>query len=123
MTTAEELLARLRTIEGVAAVFDTDAETYSAQASPFLVLQHISGVPAHAIDGTLHTTEERWQVSVRGRNLHRVRTVAQAVSDSLDGYHSDAIKWVAYESWPGTIQEGSGTAREFHAPVDFTVTT
>jgi hypothetical protein len=122
MSVVDDLLARLRTISGVAHVYDTDADRYIAQAAPALILQNISGVGATTIEGSIHTVEERWQVSVRGTNLAKVRAIAQDVRDSLHGYRSDSIKYCAWESSPGVIREDGQTV-EYHAPVDFMVTT
>jgi hypothetical protein len=124
MAVADELLARLRAVPGIASAFDTSApDRHPFGASPTLILQHVSTVPTHSIDGALALDEDRWQVSVIGANLANVRTVAQAVRDSLHGYRSDAIKYVSFESAPGEFSEGSGATREHHAPVDFIVTT
>jgi hypothetical protein len=117
----DDLIARLRTL-GAAAVFDTEVvDGHSVGVTPTLIVQHVSSVPSHAIDGAKYGESERWQVSVRGSSLHRVRIMAQAVSDSLDGYQSESIARCTYESWPGTIREGSGATREYHAPVDFNI--
>lgn len=114
-------MARLKSVHGVAAVFDTDIpERHAIGASPTLVLQHISDVPEKTIAGDIHTDVERYQVSVRGAKLASVRTVARRVIDALHGYQSDTIKRVDYESWPGTIR-GDADPLEFHAPVDFMV--
>jgi hypothetical protein len=124
MPAADELLARLRAVPGIAKAFDTEAPAgYTFGPSPALILQHVSTAPTHSIDGALALDEDRWQVSVIGANLANVRTVALAVRDSLHGYRSDAIKYVGFESAPGVISEGSGPTREYHAPVDFIVTT
>lgn len=122
MAVADELIARLKSVPGVAAVFDTETpDSYTLGSAPTLVLQHVSGVGQKTIVGGIYASEERWQVSVLGAHVGKVREVAQAVIDALHGYSSDAIRRVDYESWPGTIAEGKGSTREYHAPVDFMV--
>ncbi len=126
MAVHDELLARLKTVDGTAAVFDIETlpQAYTSGSAPYLLLQDISTVPDVPIDDSVIGTDGNWQVSVRGRNLRNVRTVAQAVADSLHGFSSDSIKHVARESWLGTLSEGGGTQpREFHAPLEFTVKT
>lgn len=119
---ADDLIARLKTL-GAAQVFDIETlpDNYTSGAKPYLIVQHVSTVPSHAIDGALYGNEDRWQVSVRGKKLHAVRVMAQAVIAALDGYTSESIARSTHESWPGTISEGTGSQREFHAPVDFTI--
>jgi hypothetical protein len=117
----DDLLTRLRTL-GAAAVFDTEVgDGHSVGVTPTLIVQHVSSVPEHAIDGAKYGESERWQVSVRGSSLHRVRIMAQTVIAALDNYTSESIARATYESWPGTIREGSGSTREYHAPVDFNI--
>jgi hypothetical protein len=124
MAVHDELMARLATV-GAAAVFDLETlpDSPPNTSAPYLILQEISAVPDLPIDGGILGTEERWQVSVRGAKLHAVRTMAQAVISSLHMFTSATIKLCEYESWPGTIAEGAGSTRQFHAPVDFTVKT
>jgi hypothetical protein len=122
MAVHDELMERLATV-GAANVFDIETlpDNYTSGPSPYLILQDISSTPETTIEGTIYANSERWQVSVRGKNLHAVRTMAQAVQASLHGFTSDSIARADYEAWPGTIREGTGSAREFHAPVDFII--
>jgi hypothetical protein len=122
MAVHDELMARLATV-GASAVFDIETlpDSYTSGANPYLILQDISSTPETAIDGAIYANSERWQVSVRGKKLHAVRTMAQAVIASLHGFTSESIARADYEVWPGTIPEGTGSAREFHAPVDFMI--
>ena len=123
MGVTDELLARLRTVPGAVTVFDTTPpDNYSAK-SVALILQQVASVPGKSIDGAIYGEELTYQVSVRGANRASVSAVVQAVIDSLHGYRSSTLKYVSYESAPGLIAEGSGSLREYHAPVDFIVTT
>lgn len=118
---ADELIAQLKKVSGVGAVFDTDVpDRFTVGQSPTLVLQHISTVGAQAVDGTLYGGNEQWQVSVRGSHLGNVRAAAQAVKNSLHGFSSASIKRCDFDSWPGTIRESANPV-EYHAPVSFNI--
>lgn len=118
---ADDLIARLADVRA-ARIFDTEAsDGYSFGPVPTLIVQHISAAPSASIDGALYASTERWQVSAIGTKLHSVRIMAQAVIRSLHGYTSESIKRADYDSWPGTIAEGSGPTRTYHAPVDFSI--
>lgn len=121
MAVVDEILARLRSIPGVAAVFDTALPTgHTVPNAPVLVLHHISTVPEVEIAGGIAGSEDRWQVSVRASTPPATRAGVQAVRDALHGYQSDTIAWCGFESAPGVAQE-SASPSVFHAPVDFLV--
>jgi hypothetical protein len=107
-------------VAGAVGAYDDLPAGYTVGPAPVLILVHVSATPEKLITGAIHTSEDRYQVSVRGSVRRNVQAVGRRVIDALHGYTSDTIKRVDYEGWPGTIRE-DGAAVEYHAPIDFMV--
>lgn len=117
----DDLLAQLKTVSGIAAVYDSGLpDGYVPARAPVLVVSHISTVPDVPIDDSILGYEDRWQVSVIGGNPANVRTAVSGVIAALHSFSGETISRCEFDSQPGTFRDGTNPV-QYHAPVDFLV--
>jgi hypothetical protein len=104
----------------VAAVYDTKRpDGLALGALPIVVIQWLSAPPLTTLQGTIVWRDRLAQCSIFALDLDDARDVASALVTALHNYSGGLIKSIRYENQVVIFDPED---REYHIPVDFTIT-